>query len=152
MKNLPNYIPAPLWKRVIAYFIDTLILGLFVETSFLTLSKKAFGDLSEKTFLSLAIPEVTSLIIIVSLVIALLSLLYWSILEYKLGQSIGKMLFKIYVVSDRKELTFLQTLVRNIAKTSSILLILDSLALLGFPYHKRFTEKWSQTHVIQKTK
>lgn len=151
MKNLTQHIPAPLWKRLLAYIVDALIIGIFVETSFIGLSKRFFGSLSEKTFLSAVIPEMTLPIIMMALVIAVLSLLYWSVLEYKLGQSLGKMLFKLYVVSETEKLTFAQTLVRNIPKTSSWLLIADSLALLGYPYHKRFTEKWSQTYVVDKT-
>jgi len=151
MKGITRYIPAPLWKRLLAYIVDALIIGILVEASFIGLSKKAFGSLSEKTFLSVAIPEITLSIIIMTLVIAVLSLLYWSVLEYKLGQSLGKMLFKLYVVSETEKLTFAQALVRNIPKTSSWLLIIDSLALLRYPYHKRFTERWSQTYVVDKT-
>ena len=101
---------------------DKLVTG--VQTCALPIS------LSEKTFLSATIPEITLPIVIMTLVIAVLSLLYWSVLEYKLGQSLGKMLFKLYVVSETGKLTFAQTLVRNIPKTSSLLLIIDSLALL----------------------
>ena len=151
MKGITQYIPATLWKRLLAYIVDTLVIGIFVEVSFIGLSKKAFGSLSEKTFLSATIPEITLPIVIMTLVIAVLSLLYWSVLEYKLGQSLGKMLFKLYVDSETGKLTFAQTLVRNIPKTSSLLLIIDSLALLGAPYYKRFTERWSQTYVVDKT-
>ena len=151
MKYLAQHIPAPLWKRLLAYIVDALIIGFFVDVSFIGLSKKALGDLSEKTFLSAAIPEITSLIIIMTLVSVILSLLYWSVLEYKLGQSLGKMLFGLYVASETKKLTFVQTLVRNITKTASWLLVIDSLSLLRYPYYKRFTEKWSQTYVVDKT-
>ena len=151
MKGIAQDIPAPLWKRFLAYIVDISIIGIFVETSFIGLSKKAFGSLSEKTFLSAAILEITMPIVLMTLVIAVLSLLYWSILEYKLGQSLGKMLFKLYVVSETEKLTLVQTLVRNIPKTASWLLIIDSLALLGYPYYKRLTEKWSQTYVVDKT-
>ena len=147
-------IPAPLWKRFLAYIIDILIIGLFIETSFIGISKMAFGDFSEKSLsealkLSLT-PQNYYLLAVIGISIAILSLLYWSILEYKLGQSIGKMIFRIYTVSEKKKLTFLQALIRNAAKTSSLLLILDALALFRYPYYKRFTEKWSQTQVIQK--
>ena len=47
--------------------------------------------------------------------------------------------------SENKELSFLQTLIRNITKISVILLILDSIKVLYSDKKQRYTEKWSKT-------
>jgi len=83
-----------------------------------------------------------------AIVIAVITVLYWALLEYKLSQSIGKMLMRIKVVSTTgKPLTFAQCLTRNLSKFSTILLALDTLYMFKSGTH-RFLDTVATTQVI----
>lgn len=148
--------PTPLWKRVCAYIIDVFIIAILIEAPFGGLIKKVAGDSSNKTiselysYLTLN-PLSSNILIFITLLMTALALLYWSVLEYKFGQTIGKMFLKLYVVSEKGNLTFKQCLMRNISKLSSILIIIDSIPLLKPINTQRFSERYAKTKVIDKT-
>lgn len=150
-------LPTPLWKRVFAFIIDIFIITLLIETPFTALLRKqtdyaSVKGISELYSYLLANPTNSKLLFFVSLLIAVLSLLYWTVLEYKFGQTIGKMLLKLYVVSEKGKLTFKQCLIRNITKLSTFLIILDSIPLLKPINIQRYSEKWyAKTKVLDKT-
>lgn len=155
MKRGKFVMPATLWKRVFAYIIDVFIITLLIEAPFNTLLKKVIGDSSKKSFSELYSylllnPLSSNILLLTTLFIAVLSLLYWSVLEYKFGQTIGKMLLKICVVSEKGKLTFRQCIIRNIAKLSSILIIIDSIPLLKPINTQRYSERYIKTKVIDK--
>jgi len=130
MKNVTKQ--AKLYKRILAYVIDIVVINIIIVSSFKPvigkiISTKDFYDIYN--FLLNNPSQLISLIKI-TLTIAVLSLFYWSILEFKLKQTIGKMLFQIYVTSENKKLTFPQCLLRNLTKISFFILWIDSITLL----------------------
>ncbi len=131
---------APLWRRVLAYFIDTIVITIIVYPLY------QFTENRPSIF---KISMMTSEMILATIIIAVLIILYFVIMEYFLGQTIGKMLLKIKVISFIKQLTFKQCLIRNLSKFSSFLLLLDSLFFLK-TIHYRYLELISQTEVIRK--
>jgi len=149
--------PATLWKRAVAFVIDILIINLIILFPFRKLFQKILPD-------SLSFTETYSyinqdsgfnnIVMFLTLVVAFLSILYFYILEKKLHQSIGKMLFKIYVVGDEKEIKGWQLLVRNmflIPLFPFILLwILDPIFLIFNKNGQRLSEILSKTKVIEK--
>ena len=150
-----SFTKPPLWKRVFAYIIDAIIISIIVELPFAAVTTKAFTTQNLDffgfyTFL-ISNPQRIQVIIITTLIIAILTLFYWSIFEYKLNQTIGKMLFKLYVKSEKGKLTYDQALIRSITKISFILLILDCIGLINSPKAQRFSERWSKTYVIDKS-
>ena len=108
--------PALVWKRVLAFFIDLLIINFIILFPFRSLFDKIVpASLSFKeTFSMVNAPQLNSFILTISIFVAMLMILYFMILEGKLGQSIGKILTNMYVVSESKELRFWQLLVRNL--------------------------------------
>ena len=78
----------------------------------------------------------------------ILTILYWAVLEYKLGQTPGKMLMKIRVRSLNAQLTFKQCIFRNITKLSFLLLLLDTLYTFKSG-NQRFFDTLAQTQVIE---
>lgn len=137
---------APLWKRTFAYLIDAILIDIIIVTPFRSILRIKIQTLDEfYKFLTTN----TSVLIISFFTITLLTLFYWTILEYKLEQSIGKMLLKIKVISKTRELSLWQCIVRNLTKTSLLFLLLDCLYLLN-KKHQRYFEKLSQTRVIEK--
>lgn len=147
-----------LWRRGFAFAIDIFIINLAVSIPFKGKLNNIIGDVSNKSFLevysymnSISSDEMNRLVFIMSIVSLLVSLLYFVIMEYKFGQTLGKMLFKIVVKSDDKKLKLKQCLIRNITKsmflTNLIFVLFLDLLYVIFSGNKRWTEKISNTHV-----
>jgi hypothetical protein len=143
-------IHASLWRRVIAYIIDILLVATVVTYPL----QSMFDDIPQQSFTSLFSylqnhSDLAFRMAGVFLAIALLSIFYWTILEYTLHQSVGKLLLNISVVSTTKQFTFFQCFVRNIPKFSNILLILDCSFMFFKGGNQRFFETLSNTEVVQ---
>lgn len=136
----------PLWKRIIAYLIDILIINLIIITPF----KKIINQTPNIKNISqlYSFLQTSKNFIYISIIISILTLLYWTIFEYKFHQSIGKMLLNLYVKSKTKKLEVWQCFVRNVTKISLPLLALDCLYLLKTK-NIRYFEKLSNTKVIE---
>lgn len=144
---LRKEVPAPLWRRVVAYVIDAVILTLILfplqpswDTQLTSFS--AFYDYFTSH------PGIAWQVSLTLLITLLFSLAYWSILEYKYHQTLGKFLLRISVVSEQKALTYKQCLLRNIAKLSTLLLLLDSLYIFFKHTHQRYSETLAGTEVM----
>ncbi len=144
---LRKEMPAPLWKRGVAYVVDALILSFVLwplqpaDLSFTSLSD-FYSRLISSTLFTLQF-------MVVLVLITVLSLAYWSVLEYRFHQTLGKYFLRIAVRSEMKTLTFYQCFLRNVAKLSSVLLFLDSLYMLFTHSSQRYTETLAKTEVIQ---
>ena len=141
MKSKKIVSPVKLWKRVIAYIIDVIIINIIIIYPF----KKYFGNLEEDLFFNVFNSELALAV----LFICVLTVLYWAVMEYTLNQSTGKAFMNIYVRSTNKQkLSFWQCVLRNISKVSTLLLFIDSLGIIFKRNHQRFLEKLSKTEVI----
>ena len=130
--------PVRLWKRVLAYFIDVMIVNIIIVFPF----NDFFSNLEDDYF------QFSKEILFVFILISVLTILYWSTMEYFLKQSVGKALLSIYVRSKDKELKFWQCIVRNIPKISMLLLLIDSFQVIFKKDYQRYFEKISRTEVI----
>lgn len=156
LKLKVSLFPAPLWKRVFAYVIDTFIINLIIVMPFQKPLEELGKGLAEKSFfeaykalLQTDLQAMMPKIFFIFTVISLLSVLYWAVLEYKIGQSVGKILFNIYVKSQTERLTFGQCFLRNITKVSTPLLILDAAYMILTKGYQRYFEKISRTIVVE---
>ena len=159
--NLPkerNFIgPALVWKRFIAFVFDLLIINLVLFFPFKRIIQKSipeFGSYSEAySFLS-ANQNYTATLTIISLVMSLFAVLYFALLEQKLGQTPGKMLFNIFVISDVKKLSFWQCVVRSLFLIPVfpffLLWIIDPLFLFFTKTNQRLSEILSKTRTVSK--
>ena len=129
-----------LTKRIIAYLLDILIINVIIILPFNSVLKP-YTEIKDGLF---SFKQDFTLTITI-FIIMLLTLLYFAILEYKVKQTIGKMVVGLYVSSNKP--TFNRILIRNIAKPFFILLIVDTIYLLIKRTNKRFTEVLSQTEV-----
>lgn len=148
--------PAFVWKRVLAFLIDLLIINFIILFPFRKLFQKIIPTTVsfKETFNLVNTSELNTLIITISIFAAILMILYFTILEGKLGQSIGKILTNIYVVSELKELKLWQLLVRNLFLIPFfpfiLLWIADPLFMFFTKDKKRLSEILSKTKVIEK--
>ncbi len=149
--------PALLWKRIAAFFIDMMILNLFVLFPFRGLFKgiipKDYSFSEAYKFLSTS-TNYTNFITSVSFIMSILIILYFLMLEKKMQQTIGKMLMKIYVVSDTKTLNPWQLLVRNLVFIPIfpfvLLWLIDPLFMFFTKTNQRLSEILSKTRVVEK--
>ena len=149
--------PALIWKRIAAFFIDLMIINLVVLLPFRALFRSIIPkdySFSEAYRLLGSSTDYTSFISSVSVVVSILVMLYFLMLEKKMSQSIGKMLMKIYVISDDKVLKTWQLLVRNIVFIPIfpfvLLWILDPLFMFFTKTNQRLTEILGKTRVVEK--
>ena len=149
--------PALIWKRIAAFFIDIMIINLVVLFPF----RKLFQNIIPKDYsfsdayrLLSSSTNYTGFITSVSFVMSVLVILYFLMLERKTGQSIGKMMMKVYVVSDSSSLSAWQVLARNIVFIPVfpfvLLWALDPLFMFFTKTNQRLTEILSRTRVVEK--
>lgn len=156
--NLPKQglfkAPANLFKRALAFAIDLVIVSFLVYPFERVIRKivPVTGSYAE-TYTMLANSENTGLLTTVSILISLAAIAYFSILESKLGQTIGKIALKVYVVSENRELKYWQCLVRNLFLLPFIpfilLWVIDPLYAIFTKDNKRFSDILAKTKVIE---
>jgi|SRR3989344_275990 len=135
-------------RRFFAYIIDILILDLIIVYPFKNLLESFNLDFNWNNLSQLTQTGNYGLLLTVGLSIGVLSFLYWTLMEWKLKQTVGKMIFNIKVSSEGN-LEFWQALVRNISKPINILLLVDILYMLINKTHLRLFDKLAKTEVIE---
>ncbi len=125
---------ASLWRRFLAYVVDVFVIYLIAVTPF------------RHKLVDITMFIMNRELFIISMVVALTTIVYWSVLEYKIGQSLGKMLLRIKVRSTIKGSAYRQFFIRNITKISAVVLLIDCLPLVSG--HQRYFERISRTEVI----
>ncbi len=148
--------PALLWKRLAAFFIDIIIINLVILFPFRNLFQNIVPkeySFSEAYRLLGSSASYSSLITSVSFVMSVLVVFYFFLLEKRMGQTIGKMLMRIHVVSDDSNLKAWQMLVRNIVFIPVfpfiLLWLLDPLFMFFTKTNQRLTEILSRTRVVE---
>ena len=138
------YIFASNWKRFASFLVDSLILSTIITKPLSSLveinTPKNFTDILNFDFGNL---------ILVTSIISLINFIYWVSLEYKIQQTIGGLIFGIYVKSEKNRLSLPKTILRNITKISTILLIIDVISVFISKKKQRFTEKLTGTITLQ---
>jgi len=147
--------PAPIWKRAAAFILDILILNLVVLFPFQKIFNKIIPTDNYQDAYTLLTnnPGLASTLTTITIIITILFILYFSILEFKFKQTLGKMFMNIYIVSDLKKLNFWQCLVRNLFLLPFIpfilLWIIDPLYILFSKEQRRFSDIIAKTKVIE---
>jgi len=144
---------ASVFMRVLAFIIDILAVNFVIILPF----RGSFANLMSADSFTEAYdflqsnPEIAGKLYAMMFIITFLVLAYFIVLEYKLGQTLGKMLLKITVVSEAKEITVLQCITINIFLIPFfpffLLWIIDPLYLLFTK--RRFSEVISKTRTIE---
>ncbi len=145
MKSRKKGVPARFFRRVLAYFLDTLLIALVIGLPI----GYAYENTDDSKFEFLSPKDFNAKDLILGSAIGILTVLYWAIFEYKLRQSPGKMLLKLYVSPTNKELTFSHAIIRNLTKISGFLLVLDCLYMVFKKTHRRYMETIAETEVLR---
>src|SRR3989344_7063775 len=133
-----------IWRRGFAFLIDIIIIQFIVNLNF---SKFLENELSnDKTLVELfsySIENYSNLepkLMLISIITAASALLYFTILEWKLKQTLGKMLLRIEVRSENKKLELWQAFLRNLPKAMFFVNYLVWILLIDLIWHS-FTRK-----------
>ena len=109
-----------IWRRGFAFLVDIIIIQFIVNLNFNKFLEDSLG--SDKSLIDLfntGLKNYSTLqpkLLLISIVTAIAALIYFTLMEFKLRQTLGKMIFKIKVVQDTKKLEFWQVLLRNVPK------------------------------------
>jgi uncharacterized RDD family membrane protein YckC len=127
-------------KRVIAYVIDSIIVGGATAIIFAIIMLPLFIVTPAAFFNLFSFP----------FVIGLLSILYFPISETMYGATIGKSLLGLKVVINTGEKpSFEQAFIRNISKIHQVLLLLDVIGglITSTDLHQKYTDRVANTTV-----
>ncbi|MBS3136467.1 RDD family protein [Candidatus Woesearchaeota archaeon] len=152
----PTYTgPAAIWKRALAFAIDMVILDIVIGSpfrKFFTSNLPQAGFTETLDYLT-ANPEAATAISAATGFIGILSLLYFAILESRLGQTVGKMLMKIKVHSDSGKIGFMAAAARSMyfifIFPFILLWVLDPLFLIFTKENRRLSEIISKTKTVE---
>ncbi len=136
-------VKATFFRRFVAYLLDAFIVSFIIG---LPLAAEAFNE-EKFTFEFNGDFDIKDLIRTTA--VGVLTVLYWSVFEYKLKQSPGKMLLKLYVNPTDKNLTFSHAVVRNLSKMSGLLLLIDCLYMVFKKTNQRYLETIAKTEVLR---
>lgn len=151
--------PAAIWKRVVAFLIDLLVIDFALFWPFEGIVRKAMPmDYSSiksiQEFFSASSQAAESLTAL-TVLMGIIMVLYFVLMEYKLGQTIGKMLLNIRIVSESKEgLRIWQCLLRSIIWLPTfpfiVFWIVDPAYALLNQKNQRLLELVSKTRTVER--
>lgn len=156
-KGKTFFMQASVLKRIIAFFIDILVINLIVLFPF----KRIFYSIIPQTesfsetmdFLSRN-TEYNATFTVILLAAAFLAILYFTVLEKKLKQTPGKILFNLYIESQTKDLKYWQVFVRSVFLIPLfpfvLLWLVDPIVMLFTKGNQRLSEILSKTKVVEK--
>ena len=103
-------------RRAIAFFIDLLVIQFVIISPFRELLRRLIpaGSFS-KAYSMLSASQSPPSVYAISFFIAVMIFLYFTFSEYITGQSIGKKIMGLYVISDTEKLSLIQVILRNLA-------------------------------------
>lgn len=146
-----------IWKRGFAFLIDLLIIQVIVNLAFSNYIEKSIGDgmniIETYQYINANYELFSGFLLTISIITAAILLIYLTLLEWKLNQSLGKMIFKIKVSSYNKKLKLWQALIRNLPKALFLInyvswIFLFDLIYLAFT-RTRFFDKLAGTYLVK---
>ena len=159
--NLPKsrimMISASIIRRMLAFVIDFLILNLVVIGPFRKIINHYIpftGFMDTYTYMQQE-SSLTTIYVVIGIVTTLV-MIYFVLLERMFGQSIGKMIMKIFVIHcdiKIKEISTWQAFLRNICLLPIfpflLLWIIDPIVLIFTKDNQRLSELLSKTRTVQ---
>jgi len=147
--------PASLSKRLLAFAFDMLILNYIVIAPFhIVLESLAPGSSFSSAYSALSSnPSAISQLSLIYFIIGLLIFAYFTATEYRLQQTPGKMIMKLYVATKNNRLSLLQVMLRNLFLIPVFPFILlwplELFFMLVRRDRKRFLEVLTNTSVVE---
>jgi len=147
--------PAAIWKRVVAFILDFIIIDFVVFTPFRGVVSKLMpkGDLAVMRAALESSPSLFNLLMGILLIAGILAMLYFVTLERILGTTVGKRIMRIEVVSEGG-LRLWQCLLRSIYLIPlfplPLLWVADPVYMLFSHDNARLLERLSRTRTVER--
>lgn len=169
---------APIWKRIASFFVDLLIIQIVIFSPFSTIvqSKMPMSENFLENYETLKGMEIMDSMLPIFIAVFGLIFLYFTLFEYKLSQTPGKMLFNLYLrpldnifdntlneynfsdnstkILKKQKITLLSVIIRNIAAFPffpfSLLWIIDPIYMIATG--KRLSDVLSKTQIVEEVK
>ena len=145
---------ASVLKRAGAFIVDLLIINIVILFPFRRVFESILpaGNFSE-AFDFLRSPESSMLLNVIMIAVGILAMLYFMLLEKKIAQTPGKMLFGLFVRSQGKDLKNWQLFVRSMFLIPLfpfvLLWLIDPIVMLFTKENQRLSEILSRTKVVE---
>ena len=140
-----------IFRRFLAFLLDILILDLIVAAPFRSLLNVPLSFQEAFRFLE----QNSQVLFPIFFFMILFSFFYFVIMEYLLGQTVGKMLLDLKVVSNQGELSLAQVILRSLFLIPvfpfTLLWIMDPFFMFIITKNRRFSEIISNTRVRGET-
>ena len=144
-----------IWKRGFAFLVDLLIIEFIVNLTFKDYIGTNLGNdknvIEMYRYLNANYELFSGFLLTMSIITALIALIYFTLLEWKLNQTLGKMIFKIKVMPDK--LKFYQALLRNLPKVLFLINYVSWIFLFDLIYLSftriRFFDKLAKTYLAK---
>ncbi len=146
--------PASVLKRIAAFIVDMIILEFVLMWPFRKIftAQVPTDSLKITTDFFSTNPEIATGLYISAGIVAGLAILYFAVLEWKFQQTIGKMIFGLYV-TNKKRLNLATCIFRNIFLIPFfpfiLLLVTEPLFMIFTKEHQRLLEIITKTKVVE---
>jgi len=157
--NLPGErlvkVNANVLRRFLAFLLDMIIISLLtlpIQGFMKVEQKETFGETLKAMMAS---PGFGSKMMIAAVFFAIIAILYFTILEFMMRQSVGKMIFKVYVdsLANHGKMTLGQSFLRNLFLIPfipfSFIAIADPIFMLWTRENQRLSEMICKTKVVE---
>ena len=145
---------ASVLKRTGAFIVDLLIINIVILFPFRSIFEGVLPTANFSEALDfLRSPESSMILEVIMIAVGILTMLYFMLLEKKIAQTPGKMLFGLFVRSQGKDLKNWQLFVRNMFLIPIfpfvLLWLVDPIVLLFTKENQRLSEILSRTKVVE---
>lgn len=154
-KKKPFYAQASIWKRLAAFLVDMAIVNIIILFPFRNVLEKAIPDpKSLSSTIDFFMNQQGIGMTMMMLSVAFITILYFAKMERGLGQTPGKMLFSLYVMTQEKEASAWQFYVRSMFLIPIfpfvLLWIIDPIVIFFTSENRRLSEILSKTKTVEK--
>ncbi|AJF62976.1 MAG: hypothetical protein QT11_C0001G0847 [archaeon GW2011_AR20] len=144
-----------IWKRAFAFIIDLIIIQFIVNLTFYNYIEKNIGNnmgiIEMYQYLSINYEMFSGFLLTINIITAVILLIYLTLLEWRLNQSLGKMILNIKVIP--KKITLWQALIRNLPKALFLINYVSWIFLIDLVYlaftKQRFFDKLAGTSLVK---
>ncbi|HLC66695.1 MAG TPA: RDD family protein [Candidatus Nanoarchaeia archaeon] len=146
-------IPALLWKRVAAFVVDILVLDFTVFAPFRRIFAKAFPDFAMLRMAMEGHITFSGSLAFAAVSMATLAMLYFTLCESIVGQTVGKMLFRLRVAGIASPPGFWRCFIRSLFLLPVFPFIafwlIDPLYMFFTRSSQRLLERLSRTATVE---
>lgn len=148
-------VPALLWKRIAAFIIDLLILDLTVLSPFKNVLLRAMPVTDFTSFSAMldSSAKLSGSLVFTLISMSIVAILYFALCESILGQTIGKMLFRLRVSGVTAPAGFWRCFIRSLFLLPIFPFVMfwfiDPLYMFFTRSSQRLLERWSNTATIE---